>query len=64
VDGGSLLKAIAEHGFDGPVFAEPFKPEVTRLRELSDGAAAEQVAVCMRRLFAAAGVEPNGPTGR
>ncbi|MCC5828219.1 MAG: TIM barrel protein [Phycisphaeraceae bacterium] len=56
VDGPGMLRAVAATGFDGPVFAEPFKPEVPRLGELPPDDAAAQVMTCMKRLFAEAGV--------
>lgn len=49
IDLTGFVRTLRDIGYDGPVIAEPFKPQRDRLRLLPPDAAAKEVAAVMRR---------------
>lgn len=51
VDAPGVLRALRAVGYDGPVIAEPFEPNLSRLRQLTPDQCAAEVSAVMHRLM-------------
>lgn len=51
IDAHGLLRWLRDIAYDGPIIAEPFTPQITRLRALPPEAVAAEVGACLRRLL-------------
>ena len=50
VDALGLIHTLNDIGYEGPVIAEPFHPQMDRLAQMSPDAVAEEISLIMRRL--------------
>jgi sugar phosphate isomerase/epimerase len=51
IDAAGLMRWLREIGYDGPIIAEPFTPQLNRLRALPADSVAREVGACLTRLL-------------